>query len=567
MPILTISREQRENMKTIDYFGADKVSFMGFKNFCKKNIPLLGAVTFALFFAYGIKLVFYSIGSDTELFMADRFLQMEHDVKLYRFGLKLLSIWSINEYNPIISFFIAFCFIWLFSLSWCYIIAVFSKNTGRNNKLIPFALLFMTMPVWAEQFYFAFQAVETSLMILLCPYVIYLLYKGFLDNRTKDVLCGFILLVLMLSVYQAMVPLFCAGVFACFVLLRENSNYEPGTYRLLCLRLFIALIAALAVYFFLAYIFAVFIFKVERISMFTRHSVFIRDSLKHGVMRILLYGYLITVGHISPIRAFVEPIMVQFARSGVRGASHMSDMSRMIGNIFLLPTVICFIIHIAKTVKKKMVAGNGLLYMLAGIGIPLSIMFLPIMTGNVPPVRSMFSLPFAWAFMVFYLIGKCKKTAASVITCIALCISFYQAQITAQLFYSDYRRYQADVQLSLELDRRIFQIQNDDRNLPIAFVGIYEPQFKTNFLRGNALGKSCFAFPDQFDPLGNPSQRSLAFMKSLGINYDAPNQNQINSAIEAAAAMPGWPSAGSIQCLEDVIVVKLSDPVADTRSE
>jgi hypothetical protein len=554
-------------MKEIDYFGVEKVSFMGFRDFCKKNLPLLGTVTFALFFTYGIKLVCYSIGVDTDLFMADRLSMLKRDVQVHRFGLNVLrSISFIHEYNPIISFFIAFCLIWLFALSWCYVIAVFGKNTGRNNKLIPFALLFMTMPVWAEQFYFVFQAAETSLMVFICPYVIYLLYRGFLENRTKDVLCGFILLVLMISVYQAIVPLFCAGVFACFVLLRENSNHEPYIYRLLCLRLFITLIAALAVYFFLDYIFATFIFKVERLATYTAYNVFKRESLKNGIMRILLYGYLITVGHIAPIRALIEPIMAQFANSGARGVIQMSARSQIIGNIFLLPTAICFIIQIGKTVKRKMVVGNGSLYMLAGIGIPLSIMFFSIMAGNVPPVRAMYVLPFAWAFMVFYLIGKCKKTVASVITCFALFISFYQAQITAQLFYSDYLRYQADVHLALELDRHILQIQNDDKNLPIAFVGIYEPQFTTNFLRGDALGKSCFAFINQLDSLDS-SRRSLAFMKSLGINYDTPNQNQMNNAIETAAAMPEWPAAGSIKRLEEVIVVKLSDIIAGTGSE
>jgi hypothetical protein len=89
----------------------------------------------------------------------------------------------------------------------------------------------MTIPVWVEQFYFVFQAAETACMILLCPYVIYLLYQGFLQEEKGKVIGAFTLLVLMISVYQAIVPLFCAGVFACFVLLQERSDYEPKVYN------------------------------------------------------------------------------------------------------------------------------------------------------------------------------------------------------------------------------------------------------------------------------------------------------------------------------------------------
>lgn len=200
-------------MKTVDYFGTEKMSFSGFCNFCKKNVPLIISVTLALFFAYGIKLVCYSIGIDTESFAAHKPSFLKWNVQISRFGLGLLQrLWYIHEFNPLSAFFIAFCFIWLFTLSWCYCLAVFSKNTGRNNKLIPFALLFMTMPVWAEQFYFVFQSVETACMIFICPYVIYLLYQGFLHNEKGKVICAFTLLVLMTSVYQAIIPLFCAGV-------------------------------------------------------------------------------------------------------------------------------------------------------------------------------------------------------------------------------------------------------------------------------------------------------------------------------------------------------------------
>jgi hypothetical protein len=171
-------------MKTIDYFGAEKMSLSRFCNFCKKNSPLIISVTLGLFFTYGIKLVSYSIGVDSESFAADKPAMIKWNTQIGRFGLALLQrLYYIHEFNPLTSFFVACCFIWLFTISWCYCFAVFNKKTGRNNKFIPFALLFMTTPVWAEQFYFVFQSAETACMIFLCPYVIYLLYQGFLHRE------------------------------------------------------------------------------------------------------------------------------------------------------------------------------------------------------------------------------------------------------------------------------------------------------------------------------------------------------------------------------------------------
>jgi hypothetical protein len=129
-------------MSGLDYFGTQKASVKGFCDYCKKNIPLVITVTIALFFTYGGKLFWYSIGIDTELFINDKNYFLPWNIQIGRFGLGVLQkLWHIKEFNPFTAFLIAFCFIWLFPLSWCYIIGVFSRNTGRNNNLIPFALI------------------------------------------------------------------------------------------------------------------------------------------------------------------------------------------------------------------------------------------------------------------------------------------------------------------------------------------------------------------------------------------------------------------------------------------
>ena len=159
-------------------------SFKNFCDFCKNNVSLLIATTLILFFCYGIKLFQYSIGIDVEQFMVDKSGIFGVNISVGRFGSNLL-VWllHIKEFNPFTAFLSTFCLIWLFTISHAYIIAIFCKNTGKNNELIPFALVFASSPIWAEQFYFVHQAREVALMVLLCPYTTYIMFRGFIENK------------------------------------------------------------------------------------------------------------------------------------------------------------------------------------------------------------------------------------------------------------------------------------------------------------------------------------------------------------------------------------------------
>ncbi|MDR2629394.1 MAG: glucosyltransferase domain-containing protein [Spirochaetaceae bacterium] len=549
-------------MKAIDYFGTEKASLSGFCSFCKKNSPLVISATMALFFTYGCKLFWYTIGVDTERYMAGSrtlFWDEQETILFWgglgRFGLIVFQkLWYIKEFNPYTAFFTAFCFIWLFTISWCYIIAVFSKNTNRNNRFIPFALLFMTAPIWAEQFYFVCQAAEVSCIVFLCPYVIYLLYSGFLENKRKKIIVAFMLLIFMTSVYQGIVPLFCCGVFACFLILYENSDYEQSVYHLLCLKLFLILIASLIAYTFLDYFFVTVVFNTEKVKYF---SSLLKNSSKQNIINLLLYGYTITIGATPLIQNVAEPIMARFARSGMQAAKHITAISRISGNPLALPLVILFIIEIVKTTSWAHFSKKKYLYILAGISVPVSIIILPVLQGGTLVIRGQFVLPFALSFMLFFLMKKYKKIASSMVWFLALITAVYNAELTAQLFYSDYIRYQSDIHLAMDIDKEVTPLQDDTKSIPVALIGKYKLTFKNNFISGEALGNSSFAWASQ--GFYESTRHGLPFMQSLGINYNLPDERLMNQARTAAASMPSYPASGSVKRLPDVIVVKLSD--------
>jgi hypothetical protein len=559
--------EGKENKAaSVKYYDMEEVTVKGFCNFCRNNIPLLIAVSITLFFTYGIRLFWYSIGLDTAYFMVDKANSLRWTITLWRFGSVLLSkLWYIKEFNPFTAFLTAFCLIWFFTISWCYIIAVFSRNTGRNNKLIPFALVFMTMPVWAEMFYFVFMSAECALIISLCPYVIYLLFKGFLDNEKGKVICASVLLVFMISVYQPIVPMFCCGVFICFLLLSECSEYQPQIYRNLCLKLFITLLGSLIAYFFLARI-VLAVFHIEKAWYVDYNNQWGIIPIRDSIIRILSLGYTLTVGHIPMFQRIVNPIIASYAGTysltDIEIVEYTANVSRVHGNILLLPFVVFFLIKVTSVSHRKIPSGRRLLYMLAGVGIPLSIILLAVATGTRPPMRTLYALPLAFAFMLFYLIGTYKKKAAAVVACLSLLIAVHQAEITAQLFYSDQIRYNEDVRLAYELNNLIAQVQPENEKLPVVITGSYHPssRFQTNFIKGGSIGYSFFELMEnQFKNTAIQTGTAFAFMRSLGINFDMPNENQIEQAIKEAASIPPYPNPGCVKRMQDYIVVRLSE--------
>ncbi|MDR2731239.1 MAG: hypothetical protein LBB81_10140 [Treponema sp.] len=209
--------------------------------------------------------------------------------------------------------------------------------------------------------------------------------------------------------------------------------------------------------------------------------------------------------------------------------------------------------------RRTIPSGRRLLYMLAGIGIPLCIILLAVMGGSQPPIRSLYALPLASAFMFFYLIRTYKKKAAFIVTCLSLFIAVYQAEITAQLFYSDQIRYNEDVRLAYDLNNLITQVQPENEKLPVVLTGKYltASRLQTNFLKGEVIGYSFFEF--EFPSHKQPTARGLAFMKSLGINFDMPDEIQIEQALKEAVSMPPYPDPGCVIRMRDCIVVRISE--------
>jgi len=361
-----------------------------------------------------------------------------------------------------------------------------------------------------------------------------------------------VLLVFMASVYQAIIPLFCCGTCACFLLFQDSSEYEPKIYYNLCLKLLVTLVGSVAVYFFIDRVIIPAVFHINRADYLDEMVAWKKLPAGKNIKKLLYLAYAFTFGNIPVVQNMVNPVIARNAGTGM--VEYLMHIARFMGNALLFPAIVLFLARVIISMKNKMPKGRRLVYFLAGIGIPLCMIMLTLAGGNVPPIRSHYALPLASAFMFYFIIKTYKKKAAYTVACCALLLAFYQAQISAQLFYSDQMRYNEDVRLSCELNNYIIREQPVDKKLPVAIVGNYDmaARFYANYIPGEVIGFSVFG---EYSPYIN----GLAFMESLGIHYDMPDPAQLEQAYIAALYIPPYPNPDCVKRVQDFIVVRLSE--------
>jgi hypothetical protein len=517
--------------KKISYFK-ETVSVNSFLNFCRANLLLIASIMLAVFCTYGIKLWFYSIGIDTELVMAGYGAggPASTGATMGRWGGDILGrvmgIFQIKEANPWLGYFSGFCLFGLVIIEWCYFINIFSNKQGTNNNLIPFAVVFSTMQVWLEMFYFP--GWGTQFLLFLCPAITYLFYKGFMDDEKLKVAAGFIILLLIVSSYQSMLLLFCFAVFSAFILIQENSDYDKKVYGFLCLKLFICLILALVLY-----------------LLINRLMLFIHKTQQNGYIdRMIRWGKDPAMSNLSAIKAYFFNLM--FGRSRISSFNYM------------FPIIVLFFAQAVYVVVKHIKAGRRALYILAAIGIPLTFCVLPMAGAYSPPLRSQYALPFALGFMLYYLVIHYKKFFSVIVFAASIVIAVHQSQIGSQMYYSDYMRYQEDVRLAGDFARILAPFEDAGNTIPVVFVGKIRAanKFKRNYIEGEIVGRSFWGLQGAWT--SSPID-GLSFMRTIGLNYPFPNEQQLQEALQVWPSMPSYPAEGCVVRLPNVIVLKLSD--------
>jgi hypothetical protein len=551
------------NLSAKKFFDSEGASFKGFIEFCKSNIPLVITLTLAALFVYGVALFNIALTGDNIIYLFDPDTYKMWHIGVGRWASRLLaSLFFIKESGIYASNFIAVFSIWLFSMLFCYFIAVFTKNTGRRNGFIPLALTVLSYSVWAQYFSFFYQNKIQAAFICVTLIAVYLVFDGFLSHSKMKIMLCFVLSLFSFCIYQPFIPLFLCIVFVFFVLLQENSNYSSKEYSFLCLKLAVFFIAAFAA----AALMNGFLKRAYDINMSGVERVMIWN--KSGILsvfaNILAQGYTLTIGYIPFVHSIFSPMMADMYGSaldpfGRPVADIIFNNSRAIGNVILLPFSIAFLALVFINAKKKIPAGRRLLYILAGFGIPFSILFLVFVSGEVIGTRILYALPFAAAFMFYYVSHRQKTVLRRALYCVILATVFYQAQISQIMLESAARVGDIDTKIAFDLDNRIREVLDETGKLPVVYVGNIEHPLKKQRFTIEMAGRSSFEWWTPGDISNQTLFHVIPFMDILGFNYDVPTPEQMQKAYEASLNMPAYPDEGCVKNIGDVVVVKMGD--------
>ena len=183
-----------------------------------------------------------------------------------------------------------------------------------------------------------------------------------------------------------------------------------------------------------------------------------------------------------------------------------------------------------------------------------------IVTGSIQVLRSQYVLPFCSACILMYLtsaeirmgvleqLPKIKKGIRVALTVLALWIGLEV-------------RYQQDVALLNEIVSRINELEYSLTENKVVVIGRrVAPLNNSCYAPTDVIGWSYFEmFTDTEPQYYYSTGKVLDFAATQGITMLMPTEDEIQVAKEYAASMPNWPAQGSIDAVDNILVIKLSD--------
>lgn len=501
---------------------------LSLRDFIKRSkVPILITLFFLLLF-FGIRLISNSFSIDTEFYINHYKTDWNWWLGLNRWGLVFIN--NLLSIGPLVIFqanFMTMVFILGYSILFSYLFYLYIPDKFKDKYLkyqFIFPIIFITSPIFAEQYNFTNQNVAVSLAI--CLYAISLILFHHADklNKGKRILINIIALaiaVLAFGVYQSIVPSFILVV-ACIYFL-ECLRTQDNSWKFLGNMIIKFLIIGI-IYFIIS-------------KIIGGENSYLQTGWSSSGLLCFKNIYNVIISALKCDTIFYN-------------ASYLIAIVMMVGiNIYLF-------------VKKK----NNFGIVISSIGILLAPFYIIFITGVDQLKRTQFNYSFVIGFIfliafLFLITHKKVKYVGYFVMILALGIAYKQSVITGTLFYSDSVRFENDTILATKIQNKIEEKDWYDSNEDYTLVILgNKPCSAVNcYLQGEVMGHSFFAFDYQY--VYGPSQRANAFMKTLGYNYNIPTEEEFTMAKKYAKSkhVDIFPSSDSIVKKGDVIIVRLSN--------
>jgi len=499
--------------------------FDNFREFFLSNKIQIGTLFFILLYTYIFELTNYSLSIDEEWLV-------DHRVWIGdgRFGV------AITKYLfgaiPVIATnntFLAVSFLFLATIIFGY--KIYSITKSKTAWLI-FGSIFITFPFHADFMIFAMYSFEVSVGIFLALISSILLYNYLMEKGNIGYfLIGIITLIYSIASYQNFLAVYILCLsFLLFLGVSTSDKIFRSKDILRILSLFgISVLIACIIYFVIDYLLVMFM-NITRRDHVENHNFWRNDSFSNAIFRI-----------VNEVRAII---------SGQRYPNLPYIMTTFIMSAIVLA------LTVINTLLKKIKSNQwSCLFLCCLIISPFTMV---ILLSNVLPQRAFLELGLfvASVWTIFFLMIKIKPIKFLFIIAVIFLVSF-QARLTTQILFTDYiLRTTQDQMLVVQIHTRIGELGlGEFPDVPVVFVGNRPLIHTPTTIRSEIAGNPRFSFF-----VWGTNERIHNYFNHLGIHYTRPTFEQIEESrvLAFAMRMPVWPTPGSVDKVDGLIIVHLS---------
>lgn len=504
-----------------------------FYEFCNKrrNLAFFNFVITGLVF--GFRIFSESITIDTDL-MINMPGYMYNWLDIGRYGLLVTEkIFGVRWFNPYVNSAFAYLTINLFLLVFCYVFEYISERKNSNNYYV-FCAILITHPVWVDQWIFRLQNFQIAFSILLLAVSLGLLFRWIEGGSILWMLFSIPVIVWSFGSYQTNIQLYIAAGAAALFLYKEK---DIKRLFFVCLKVVLPFLGAFVINQFISTV------------IFSSSSVYLTSQFRWGK---------------SSVAECLDSISTYFKQ--VFGLSHSYFYEYTY-------SILCVLILIVVLMNWKKVIRTCVWKWLAVFFVLIAPFIMTIATGSIQVLRSQYVLPFSSACILMYLtssdirmgaleqLPKIKQGVRVVLTVLALWIGMYQVNSTLRLWYTDEVRYEQDVALLNEIVARVNELGYSFTDNKFVLIGRRAaPLNHSCYSPTDVIGWSYFEmFTDTEPQYYYSTGKILDFSSTRGITMNMPTEEEIQIAKEHAVSMPSWPALGSIDVVDNILVVKLSE--------
>lgn len=415
-------------------------SVKGFRDFLKRSpwiFPLIAAV---LALAYGGKVIYQTVSFDLEIMLAHPGALYRDWAAFGRWGLILYKwIFCMWNYNPGLETGLLLLNLTAGMLAFAYLLDTLTE--GENPfGIAAFTALYLTHPVWGEQFLYMLQAAAISFAVFLMPVALMLYTDGLRGKKPVRIITGILLGGFTFGCYQSFVIMTAVGLAGIFLF--EMYRTRPGSGRGFLMGILYVIFVPLA-------------FLVSKGGSAVQRMVYTKTSGSSYLTNQIRWGKDPVEDCLQVIESFFETVFL---------------LKDSYFNI-LLP-VVCILALVLVIVKIRKFGGP--LPALIGVAaVILGPMYLVSGTATIPQYRSELTLPLTAALLAFVCLLLLRtKILRTVFFIFCMYIALLQANRFARINYTEYIRYQQDVAVSRDIIEAARELGvTDTKNTKLVIVG------------------------------------------------------------------------------------------------